>query len=86
MKSGHMRCLTADPSARRKPRNCPTLSISFDSGDGTVHQLTVASTRPAKGSRAFLPEEEVLIEAVGTRLSSVLRAAAPNAPNRTTRR
>ena len=51
-----------------------TITTSFDSGDGTVHQLTVASTRPpAKGSRAFLPEEEVLIEAVGTRLSSVLR-------------
>ncbi len=59
------------PQAPQLPH---ALSISFDSGDGTVHQLTVASTRPpAKGSRAFLPEEEVLIEAVGTRLSSVLR-------------
>jgi two-component system sensor histidine kinase/response regulator len=59
------------PQAPQLPH---ALSISFDSGDGTVHQLTVASTRPpAEGTRAFLPEEEVLIEAVGTRLSSVLR-------------
>ena len=51
-----------------------TITTSFDSGDGTVHQLTVASTRPpADGTGAFLPEEEVLLEAVGTRLSSVLR-------------
>ena len=51
-----------------------TITTSFDSGDGTVHQLTVASTRPpADGTGAFLPEKDVLLEAVGTRLSSVLR-------------
>lgn len=50
------------------------ITTSFDSQDGTVHHLRLACTAlPADGSGAFLPEEEALLEAVGMRLSSVLR-------------
>jgi two-component system sensor histidine kinase/response regulator len=50
------------------------LLASFDSDDGAAHTLTVACTKtPADAAKAFLPEEETMLEAIALRISSVLQ-------------